>query len=199
MQLGTRAVPPRRVGANVGSRVGGVATANRSHANARASMHLRYRTESGDAVMHRCPPRQAWPNCPSHLAMYARRSTHKQMRMHYNVYPSTDQYIYAHTHCCAGVCGRAGGMRESECKGEGAAWTLEHLPGRRAMRSSRERRRAAVELQHVSARPSCVGTRRWCGGDSCHGCHAHPHRTQVGIGVRGKSALARIGVSATRR
>jgi hypothetical protein len=40
------------------------------------------------------------------------------------------------------------------------------LPGRRAMRSSPERRRAAVWL-HTSVRRSRVGTRHWCGGDSC--------------------------------
>jgi hypothetical protein len=35
-----------------------------------ARMHLRYRTQSGDAVTHRYPPPQAWPNCLSHLAIY---------------------------------------------------------------------------------------------------------------------------------
>jgi hypothetical protein len=84
-------------------------------------------------------------------------------------------------------------MRESECKGEGAAWTLEHLPGRTATRSCPERRRAAVRLQHVSVRPCRVGTRRWCGGDSCHGRHAHPHGTQVGNRPQCDSAVVRLG------
>ncbi len=50
VQLGTRAIPLRRVGVNVGANVGsGVATADRT----RARMHLRYRTQSGDDVTHR--------------------------------------------------------------------------------------------------------------------------------------------------
>ncbi len=43
--------------------------------------------------------------------------------------------------------------------GEGGR-TLEHLPGRTAMRSSPDQRRIyAVRLQHLSVRPSRVGTR----------------------------------------
>jgi hypothetical protein len=89
----------------------------------------------------------------------------------------------AHTHGCAGVCVYAsrGAAREG-MRGGGAARTLKHLPGRTAMRSSPEQRRAAAWLQQVSARPSRVGARRWCGGDSCHGSHAHPHGTKVGNG-----------------
>ncbi len=52
---------------------------------------------------------------------------------------------------------------------------MEHLPGRTATRSCREQRRAAVWLRHISVRPGRVGTRRWCGGDFCHGSHAHSH------------------------
>ncbi len=170
MQLGTRAVPPR-VRANVGGRDGGgVTTAKRSHERTHARMHLRYRTQSGDAMTRRYPQQQPGPNCLSHLAIYPPITT---QRACIRKYPSIDQYILR-THTRLRRCVRAGGVRESECEG-GMQGTLEHPPGRTAVRSSPEQRRAAAWLQHVSARPSRVGTRRWCGADSCHGRHAHPH------------------------
>ena len=91
-----------------------------------ACRHLRYRTQSGDAVTRRYPPRQAWPNCPSHLAIYARRSKHKQTRIHSYVIHRQTNTLYAHTHGCAGGCVRAGGVRESDCKGEGrrGPWSI---------------------------------------------------------------------------
>jgi len=131
---------------------------------------FRYRAQPGDAVAHRYPQQQPWRHCRSHLAIYPTiyAPTHAHTYMCIHRWTNMDQYIYAHAH---GVCSRVWASRgdaRERMRGGWAAGTLEHLPGRRAMRSSRERRRAAAWL-HLSVRPSRVGHRRWCGGGSCHG------------------------------
>jgi hypothetical protein len=136
-----------------------------------ACVHARTDASSISYAIRRCGGAQVsataamapLPIAPRHISADLRANA----RAHIHVYPPMDQYIYAHTH---GVCSRLCASRGDAIEGMQGGWaagTLEHLPGRRAMRSSRERRRLAVGL-HLSVRPSRVGTRRWCRGGSCH-------------------------------
>ena len=164
---GSRAVPPSRVGANVGSGVGGrdgggVGTADRMHArtHARISNIVRNRRmlwRTGIRNGSQC-------NCLFYLAVYVTADLRTNTRACIRTHPSTDPSI-ARTLAAAPVCVQGGARR-----GGGRGRTFEHVPRRRAVRSRPEHRRVCVGW------PSRVGTRRWRGGDPCHGRHAHPAR-----------------------